>query len=556
MGKVHAASAAASLKASYTNLRLAIVVGICGGVPRLSEDEDEILLGDVVISNALIQFDFGRRYPGGLFRRKASVQQSLGRSEELEFKRELEQNDPIRAQDPTIHIGPVASGDTVMKSGEDRDRIANEEGVIAFEMEGAGIWDEMPCLVIKGVCDYADSHKHKRWQDFAAATAAAAMKALLEALVDIQKPLNYPQLAFMAFKHQSLCAQVPLSPILVIDARGGNLPFHLESIGSKELFIEILKFRFHDLGTKKIDRGEWFLEDQSTGQRLDLSKPWQSIIKVLKMSMVFRRRNESRTECPSCQFMNPGLSTDAIQCHRCGLTYRRVEEIQSIQIDPEPNQEAKLSASTHPVGPKRPTQPSPEDEIGRYKQIQLVDVDFKIDQAYKGEQPIDTAVLLSRRDLRDSEHLAEELASIYGLSNQDSLALAKMAISSLPTSTGLLSHMGDLEDGMLPGDLQRAPFYDPVLERQMSHAEAKFFYQRSQAHIQSADPHDVELSNDGNKYDLEDDVLPRNSPSSTTFYDPIAEREIARIDAKSFYERSQLESMRIRDELDHGEGSD
>jgi nucleoside phosphorylase len=67
-----------------------------------------------------------------------------------------------------------------MKAGEDRDDIAKENGAIAFEMEGAAVWDEVPCIVVKGICDYADSHKNKRWQNFAAATAAAAMKAILE----------------------------------------------------------------------------------------------------------------------------------------------------------------------------------------------------------------------------------------------------------------------------------------------------------------------------------------------------------------------------------------
>ncbi|KAI6750420.1 hypothetical protein HG530_014701 [Fusarium avenaceum] len=81
---------------------------------------------------------------------------------------------------PVIHIGRFASGDKVMKSGEDRDAIASNEGIIAFEMEGAGVWDNMPCVIIKGVCDYADSHKDKWWQGFAAATAAACMKAFLE----------------------------------------------------------------------------------------------------------------------------------------------------------------------------------------------------------------------------------------------------------------------------------------------------------------------------------------------------------------------------------------
>jgi len=67
-----------------------------------------------------------------------------------------------------------------MKSGEDRDEIAVREKVIGFEMEGAGVWDEFPCVIIKGVCDYADSHKNKKWQGYAAATAAACMKAFLK----------------------------------------------------------------------------------------------------------------------------------------------------------------------------------------------------------------------------------------------------------------------------------------------------------------------------------------------------------------------------------------
>jgi hypothetical protein len=80
---------------------------------------------------------------------------------------------------PTVHFGLVASGNTVMKSGKDRDTIAQRENVIGFEMEGAGVWDSFPCVVIKGACDYADSHKSKVWQTHAAATAAACMKAFL-----------------------------------------------------------------------------------------------------------------------------------------------------------------------------------------------------------------------------------------------------------------------------------------------------------------------------------------------------------------------------------------
>lgn len=297
MGKVHAAGAAASLKVSYTRLRLALLVGVCGGVPRPGKNVDEIFLGDVIISNALIQIDFGRRYPGGRFVRKSSVHDSLGRPssfvrsllrsletirfranlekrtaellqllqaahvkstqnpwqrskynypgrfhdvlfesnyrhrhygyavaccnetstcdaaltascedcgcersftvarEQTNSKDELKKNGNSKYQEPNIQIGPVASGDIVLKSGEDRDTIAKQEQVLAFEMEGAGVWDHLPCIIVKGVCDYADSHKHKNWQNFAAATAAAAMRALLESIVAAEsatKPSTAP----------------------------------------------------------------------------------------------------------------------------------------------------------------------------------------------------------------------------------------------------------------------------------------------------------------------------------------------------------------------------
>jgi predicted benzoate:H+ symporter BenE len=46
-------------------------------------------------------------------------------------------------------------------------------------MEAAGVMNTFPCLVIRGICDYADSYKDKRWQHYAAATAAAYAKLLL-----------------------------------------------------------------------------------------------------------------------------------------------------------------------------------------------------------------------------------------------------------------------------------------------------------------------------------------------------------------------------------------
>ncbi|KAK4068968.1 hypothetical protein Trihar35433_5547 [Trichoderma harzianum] len=84
------------------------------------------------------------------------------------------------AQRPTVHFGRLASADMVLKSAKDRDALSQELQVIGFEMEAAGFYNELPYVVIKSVCDYADSHKSKAWQPFAAATAASACKSLLE----------------------------------------------------------------------------------------------------------------------------------------------------------------------------------------------------------------------------------------------------------------------------------------------------------------------------------------------------------------------------------------
>ncbi|KAK4080209.1 hypothetical protein Trihar35433_1314 [Trichoderma harzianum] len=282
MGKVNSASVAAGFRASFPGIRLGLVVGICGGVPVGTDDEKEVLLGDVIISTALVQFDFGRQYANKAVRRD-TLQDNLGRPnaeirafltklsgsrgrktlrdktsvhlEELCGKDGFKQssypaeddklylstyrhkhqngscpicincNGPdddvceaalestceelhcqdselvyrarvdkargvghyrdtstagmLEARKPVIHFGVIVSGDSVMKSGQHRDEIASREKAIAFEMEGAGVWESFPTVVIKSVCDYADSHKNKKWQRYAAATAAACMKAFL-----------------------------------------------------------------------------------------------------------------------------------------------------------------------------------------------------------------------------------------------------------------------------------------------------------------------------------------------------------------------------------------
>ncbi|KAL4780810.1 hypothetical protein BJX76DRAFT_337055, partial [Aspergillus varians] len=67
MGKSVASQAASSIRSTYPNIKLALVVGICGGVPYKNGNE-EIILGDIVVSDGIVQHDFGRRVPGAFFR--------------------------------------------------------------------------------------------------------------------------------------------------------------------------------------------------------------------------------------------------------------------------------------------------------------------------------------------------------------------------------------------------------------------------------------------------------------------------------------------------------
>ncbi|RFN50330.1 hypothetical protein FIE12Z_5510 [Fusarium flagelliforme] len=232
MGKANAAAVASNCRASFRGIKLALVVGVCGVVP-VSPAHDEIVLGDVIISDDVVQYDLGQldslgrpnqeirgvlakvkglrhrrqlsskmadylnvlrqepelcaEYPGPtedrLFEASYRHTEDKKSCEQLECNGDLVSRKRLAttklSHTPAVHFGLMASGDSVMKSGEDRDLIAAAEGVIAFEMEGAGVWDTFPCVVIKGACDYADSHKSKVWQRYAAATAAACAKAFL-----------------------------------------------------------------------------------------------------------------------------------------------------------------------------------------------------------------------------------------------------------------------------------------------------------------------------------------------------------------------------------------
>ena len=88
----------------------------------------------------------------------------------------------LNPDEPVVHYGLIASADTLMKDAIARDRLIKEHDVICFEMEAAGLMNDFPCVVIRGISDYSDTHKNEEWQGYAAATAASYAKELLKSM--------------------------------------------------------------------------------------------------------------------------------------------------------------------------------------------------------------------------------------------------------------------------------------------------------------------------------------------------------------------------------------
>jgi nucleoside phosphorylase len=236
-GTHSATTVAMQMRLAFTSTRFGLMVGIGGGVP--SEDID-IRLGDVVISKphkthgGVVQYDSGKATPSGFertgslntpptillnavsilrakhMRGKSRLAEYLSKLDSLpDFTRgaagidilfeatydhvggatcrrcdtsSLTDREP-RRQELVVHYGTIASGNQVMRNAAERDKVSAElGGVLCFEMEATGLMNSFPCLVIRGICDYADSHKNKRWQAYAAGAAAAYAKEVLSVI--------------------------------------------------------------------------------------------------------------------------------------------------------------------------------------------------------------------------------------------------------------------------------------------------------------------------------------------------------------------------------------
>jgi nucleoside phosphorylase len=240
IGNNPAAVVATQLRVTFKAICFWLMVGIGGGVPSAEVD---IRLGDVVVSqpyqtfSGVVQYDSskatlsGFRRTGSLnsppqvllnavakvraneLRRRSKLSTYASKLEHItRFQRvkagpdvlfeaaynhvgghtcdqcsvdrhEVRQPRENEEEVVVVHYGTIASGNQVMRSAAERDKVSAElGGVLCFEMEAAGLMNSFPCLVIRGICDYADSHKNKRWQQYAAVMASAYAKDLLSVI--------------------------------------------------------------------------------------------------------------------------------------------------------------------------------------------------------------------------------------------------------------------------------------------------------------------------------------------------------------------------------------
>ncbi|KAL4945913.1 hypothetical protein BDV06DRAFT_235842 [Aspergillus oleicola] len=272
-----AASVASQMRISFPAVEFCLLVGVAGGTPG----KKDIRLGDVVVSlpesshPGVLQYDLGKAMPEGRFVETGSLQRPprvlLGAINKLRSNPNLATNPlqpyvdiitqkrpayrfPRREHDilfqpdcihnaadttcdnhlhfqmaraartsdyPHIHYGLIASGNKVVRDAGLRDRLGRKYGILCFEMEAAGVLNALPCLVIRGICDYSDSHKSNLWQGYAAATAAAYAKLLLTEVRGYYTSYDDGTRSFDGTNDSNVVTKVTCNKPISADSSGG-----------------------------------------------------------------------------------------------------------------------------------------------------------------------------------------------------------------------------------------------------------------------------------------------------------------------------------------------
>lgn len=205
-------------------LKVVFLVGIGAGLPSASKDRD-IRLGDVAVAtpgdnhSGIIHYtlkkvtDNGEVMKGHTNSTSRQLRNVIGKIRSTSFisKRSFldhlkqvqdrpgaesfrrpadiqpcpDNNFPLvrpSGNDPLLHLGTILSGDEVVKNKERRDALREKHDAICIEMEAAGLMNDWPAIVIRGISDFGDGSKNDVWHKYASMTAAACAKEVLRIL--------------------------------------------------------------------------------------------------------------------------------------------------------------------------------------------------------------------------------------------------------------------------------------------------------------------------------------------------------------------------------------
>lgn len=241
-GTTSAATVAINMVQTFSNsLRIGLIIGTGGGLPSAAHDirlGDIVISYPQGICGGVLQYDMGRAGVGSHFHQTASLNtpptvllkavdmmRASELTDDLRYPEYMESaikrtsrthktfarpsayhdrlfkanyNHPATMSNcdecltdweeirnkresnvPEPHYGIIASGNTIIKDGRIREQLRLESDALCFETEAAGLMTDFPCIFIRGISDYADSHKNRQWQGYAALAAASYAKELL-----------------------------------------------------------------------------------------------------------------------------------------------------------------------------------------------------------------------------------------------------------------------------------------------------------------------------------------------------------------------------------------
>ncbi|KAI6315063.1 hypothetical protein MCOR30_009769 [Pyricularia oryzae] len=197
-GTGSAAALASQVKKFFPNLWFGLLVGVAAGLPNLTRDPPrDIRLGNVLValpdgeSAGLVAYNLGKETAksgfqllrhGQILATTETEHDKLYTTGEDGGEKVVDKKLRPISQRIRIWYGRIGSGEKLIKDGRKRDQLRDAYDLIGLEMEAAGTMNRIPVGVIRGVCDYGDLHKNKRWQPYAAAMAAAYTKVMLGAI--------------------------------------------------------------------------------------------------------------------------------------------------------------------------------------------------------------------------------------------------------------------------------------------------------------------------------------------------------------------------------------